>query len=276
MHLLLDIGGTKLRIAFSKDGKRFAGKPVIANTPENFKTGMALIKKAVAGRPGIKSAICGIAGSFDRNKTKLVSSPNLPGWIGKPIKAELGNITGAPVRLENDADLAGLGEAVFGAGKKDRIVAYLTISTGVGGTRIVDKKIDAGVFGFEPGQQIIDLSKWKPGAPSRSGTLEKFISGADMEKKYGKRPADIKSRSAWEEKARLLAVGLYNTARFWSPDIIILGGSMITKKVGIPLSRVKYHFGKKPSVFSKTLKLTKAKLGEYSGLYGAMALLKQK
>jgi glucokinase len=50
----------------------------------------------------------------------------------------------------------GLGEAVFGAGKGREIVVYMTISTGVGGARIVGGKIDASAMGFEPGHQIID------------------------------------------------------------------------------------------------------------------------
>ena len=58
--------------------------------------------------------------------------------------------------LANDSDLDGLGEATVGAGKGFNIVAYITVSTGIGGVRIVGGKIDVSTYGFEPGHQIID------------------------------------------------------------------------------------------------------------------------
>jgi predicted NBD/HSP70 family sugar kinase len=273
MYLLSDIGGTKIRIAFTKDGKKFSGKPFIFNTPKKFEDGMKIFKRALEGKPKPEGTVCGIAGSLNPQKSRLRSSPNLPGWAGKPLKEELEKITGAGARLENDAAAAGLGEARSGAGKKRRIVAYITVSTGVGGARIVDGRIDRNASGFEPGQQIVELGD-KRRVAGKSGRLESFISGPAMRKKYGRNPAKIKNKSAWEEEARILAAGLCNTVRFWSPDVIILGGSMMTKKVGIPLARVEHYLAEMLGK-SRMPKLAKAKLGDYSGLYGAMALLRQ-
>ena len=159
MYLLLDIGGTKTRVAVSKDGKTlFASN--ISETFPNFQEGISAIKKIADSLIGGEKSRRLFAASPGRwiRKTKAVNAPHLLGWNHKPLKSELEKAFAAPAYLENDSVLAGLGEAVFGAGKEDRIVAYLTVSTGVGGTRIVDGKIDANTYGFEPGHQIIDLN----------------------------------------------------------------------------------------------------------------------
>ncbi|TAN58722.1 ROK family protein [Patescibacteria group bacterium] len=191
---------------------------------------------------------------------------NLRGWSKKPLAKELKKIFGAPVLLENDAGLAGLGEAVYGAGKGKKIVAYLTISTGVGGARIVDEKIDKNAFGFEPGHQIVFLNK-------KFTTLENIASGTAIEKKYGKKPFEIFDAKIWDNVAKDLAYGLHNVAVLWSPDIIILGGSMM-KKIGIPVERVKFHLSKILKIFPKSPLIKKSKLGDLAGLYGALARLK--
>lgn len=159
MYLLFDIGGTNIRLAISKDGKTF-GNPKIFSTPKSFNDGMRFIKKEaleISGGKKIKAVAGGIAGHLDKNKTKLAGSPNLPAWVGKPLKRALEDSFGAPVVLENDASVVGLGEAVFGAGKGKSIVAYITVSTGIGGARIVDGRIDKSSSGFEPWHQIINF-----------------------------------------------------------------------------------------------------------------------
>ena len=87
----------------------------------------------------------------------LVNAPHLPGWIRKPFSERLKAELACPVFLENDSAIVALGEAHHGAGKGDDIMAYLTVSTGMGGARIVHGAIDVNVFGFEPGHQYIDF-----------------------------------------------------------------------------------------------------------------------
>src|SRR3989339_806271 len=103
MQILIDIGGTKMRIGVPKEGGDALGTSCIIHTPE---TGDEAVRLLVAtGRE--------IAGD-----------------------AELEGGFGAPAVIENDAAVVGLGEARYGAGKSYEIVAYLTISTGVGGAKI--------------------------------------------------------------------------------------------------------------------------------------------
>src|SRR3989344_7879025 len=143
MYLLFDIGGTKMRVAYSRDGHAFE-EPRIVATPQNFAVGMQTIERTArelsAGRP-LRGVAGGIAGSLDESKEKVFRAGNLSDWAGKPLKKELEKIFHTEVFLENDAALGALGEAVAGVGKGKAIVAYLTISTGVGGARIVNGEI---------------------------------------------------------------------------------------------------------------------------------------
>ena len=277
MYLLFDIGGTKMRIAVSKDGESFA-EPNIVSTPQDFEEGILTfqeIAKELTKGEKIEAIAGGIAGPLDKEKTMLLNSPNIPGWIKKPLKGELEKVLAAPVSLENDAALVGLGEAVYGAGKGSRIAVYITVSTGVGGSRFVDGKIDTSAMGFEPGHQIInfDDKTMCPGC-KRQGHLEGYVSGTAVELKYGKKPYEIKDLEIWDELAKLLAIGLNNTIVHWSPDVVVLGGSMIVREPGISLDRVQHHLLEVMTIFPKPPLLKKAGLQDVGGLYGALAFLK--
>lgn len=266
MFLIFDIGGTKTRLA-SSDGQR-VGRLKIIPTPKNFWSGIKAIRDSaheLSGGRKITAVAGGVPGPLDYAKTKILNAPNLSGWNKKPLKATLEKVLGAKVFLENDAALAGLGEAVLGAGKEKKIVAYITVSTGLGGARIVSGKIDENAFGFEPGQQIIQPPDY----------LEKLVGGRSLEEKFHQKPQQIKDPKIWDKLARELAYGLNNIIVLWSPEIVILGGSMILGKPAIPLTQVRRYLGKSLKIFPKLPALTKAKLGDQAGLYGASVYLRQ-
>jgi len=274
MFLVFDIGGTNMRLAVSRDGKNIA-EPKILKTPKDFDEGMLLFKKTaldLSGGEKIKAAAGGIAGPLDGKKERLTNSPNLPGWINKPLKENVEQFIDAPAHIENDAAVAGLGESLVGAGKGYAIVAYITVSTGVGGARIVDGKIDRNAMGFEPGHQIIEING--PLCPTCGihGHLEGYISGSALINKYGKKPQDIMDSKVWDEIAYYLALGVHNSLLHWSPDVIVLGGSMMKN---ISLEKVKENLDKILTIFPKAPLIKHAELGDKGGLYGALTIAKQ-
>ncbi len=277
MFLLFDIGGTKMRIARSRDGEAF-DEPIVLKTPlDDFEAGVKMFAAAareLTGGQEIAAAAGGVAGPLNREKTGLVRAPNIPGWVGKPLKSEFERALGTSVLLENDAALAGLGEANAGAGKGFEIVAYVTISTGVGGARIVDGRIDRSRFGFEIGHQIVRMDEADVGSASagEAGHIESYISGTAFAERYGMKAAEVREREAWERASRELAVALNNVAVFWSPEIIVLGGSMITGDPAIPLGQVEQYFTNVLKIFSEKPVLRKAALGDSGGLHGALVL----
>lgn len=263
MKFLFDIGGTNMRVGVSEDGEKIKDYRT-RKTPESLEAGISELKAMFGGIAGEQSEILvgGIAGVIDGGR--LVYSPNLTGWTGKPLKKMLEEVFGARVVLENDAAVAALGEANFGASRDRKISAYVTVGTGVGGARIVDGKIDRKVYGFEPGQQIVDFESYS--------TLEDFISGAAIEREYGESPSNIQDEKFWEEATRILAVGLHNLIVLWSPEIIVVGGSVALDKPGIDVEKIKTHLNKISRAFPDLPEVKKAELGDLSGLYGALCL----
>lgn len=276
MYILFDIGGTKMRVV-AADREKFLGEPVVVSTPKDFGEGIDTLKRIIdnlaqgllSENRAITAIIGGIAGPLNDLQTLLVKSPNLPGWVGHDIKETLHAIYRVPVELENDAALVGLGEAHFGAGRGKSIIAYLTVSTGVGGARIMNGKIDRSSLGFEPGHQIIDPDNTL--CPKCEGNdLEAYVSGTAVEKRFGVKPYEIHDDAVWDELAKFLAYGLNNTIVHWSPDIVIVGGSMM-KEVGIPIPAVRKHLAEVLKIFPEIPQVEKAELGDFGGLYGALA-----
>jgi predicted NBD/HSP70 family sugar kinase len=253
--ILFDIGATKTRIAFSADGEIFE-EPKVFKTPKSYgeilKLFIETANELAKGRE-IKKIVGGM-------------SRSIPNLIEEKFRNDLTDKFGAIIIIENDAAIAGLGEANFGAGRNFRIVAYITVSTGVGGARIVDGKIDEHSIGFEPGKQIIDADSGK--------TLEDMISGKAMQAKMGKPPREITDQGIWDNYAWLLAVGLNNVIVEWSPDCVVLGGSMITGDPAIPAEKTENYLKEILKIFPKIPPIRKSELGDFGGLYGALAFLK--
>lgn len=266
MYILLDIGGTNTRIAFSRSGEKLDEITKIA-TAADFDEAMSAIEKVIQKYRlhGPVNRVCvGAPGAQDALHSMIINAPNLPLWNGRPLKETLESMTHASVMLENDCILAGVGEANFGAGKNLPIVVYMTVSTGVGGARIVDGMPDVSRYGFEPGHQIISID-------GERFSLEQLISGTALEKRYGSKAEDINDPRIWEKVTSDLAVGLSNTLVHWSPDIVILGGSVMKK---ISLNTLREKVKETVFIFSEVPKIEAASLDE-SVLWGALAMVKR-
>ncbi len=253
--ILFDIGGTKIRMAYSENGDFFE-EPKVVETPKDYEEGKRVFvdtaKELAQGRE-IKKVVGGM-------------SRSVAGWGYGQFKNDLGNLIQAEIYLENDAAMVGLGEANYGAGRGSEIVAYITVSTGVGGARIVNGRIDEKAVGFEPGKQIIDIDS--------GDRLEELISGKALYEKTGKYPKEITDPKIWEEHAYFLAVGLNNVIVGWSPNVVVLGGSMITGDPAIPLDKTEKYLKDLLKIFPEIPPIKKGELGDFGGLYGALAYIK--
>ncbi|MEK7117110.1 MAG: ROK family protein [Patescibacteria group bacterium] len=257
MYILFDIGATKIRIAYSADGEIFE-KPKVFETPQSYEEGLRLF--AETAQECVQSReVKKIAGGMSRS---------IPGWTYEKFKNDLGEKFGAAIFIENDAATVGLGEANWGAGRGFKIVAYITVSTGVGGARIVNGKIDEHTVGFEPGKQIIDIEE------GSNKTLESLISGRALEEETGKHPKEITDQEVWDRRARMLAIGLNNVIVEWSPNVVVVGGSMVTGEPAIPLDKTEQYLKEILKIFPEIPPIKKGELGDFGGLYGALAYLK--
>ena len=278
MYILFDIGGTKTRIASSFDLKTYS-EPIKFETPLAYCEGIEAMTQAIETlRDGahVTGIAGGIRGPLNHEKTSIVSEIKLIDWVGRPLVRTLENTFNTHVLLENDTALVGLGEALHGGGKGYDIVAYHTVSTGVGGARFVHGKIDHASVGFEPGHQLLDIDRSILGHDV-TPTLENFISGTALEKRKGKKPYNIAQDDAtWDDLARYLGHGLKNTIVYWSPDIIVLGGSMIVGNPRIKLEDIIRHTKESLGNLVPCPKIVDAVLRDDGGLHGAMILLQRK
>jgi glucokinase len=278
MIILFDIGGTHTRVAVSKDG---GGLDIIEKyiTPEDFSDASSLLitkieelVSKVANQKYVDSQIEKIAGCLPgiTKENVIINSPNLPKWNGYNIATTVSEhfnmIDPNNIKIVNDADLACLGEAVYGAGKGYKKVAYMTVSTGVGGGFVVDGKIASDESGIEPGHQIINHSNGK--------TLEEITSGTAIKKLYGSELSAIEQglhKKIITESSQALAIGIKNMITNLSPDIFVLGGSVILDSDEL-FNKTKEELFKITDNTHNSTVVARATLGDQSGLYGALAL----
>ena len=273
--ILFDIGGTKTRITITKDTDFTVSK---FDTPKDPKQFIETIKDTVAdldSKTKITAIAGGIRGRLNESKTALRDDSVLKKWLDFPLCEELTKAISVPAVLENDTAVAGLGEAVYGAGKEFDYVVYHTISTGVGGVKIEHGKVDEASLGFEPGHQILDIDRTVLGEDI-TPTLENLVSGTAIEERMGVKPYEIdQDDTLWDTLAGYLGQGLRNSILYWSPEIIVLGGSMIIGDPKILIEDIRKHTVAALDGFTEAPYITTAKLGDDAGLYGALALAKQ-
>lgn len=269
MYIVADIGGTNTRVASTRDLLGF-GVPVIYPTPKKYREAIstfANVAKSLAAGDRIDGVQIGIRGVVNKEEGSI-SDEVLTDWSEKTLVHDMRVAMSTPmVNLENDVATVAMGEAHFGAGKDSQIVVYITVSTGVNGCRIVDGKIDMSRYGFETGSQYLNIEP--------TITFEEMVSGTTIQQQFGKHPKELgKDNPLWDELALLTAYGVHNTILHWSPDTVVLGGSMFNE-IGISVDAVANHIKKMGKKFSASPKIVHSSLENLGGLWGALALLRQ-
>ena len=146
----IDIGGTKL-LAVAADGDG----AIVAERREPTAVGPDAVLAAIAAvvgdlraeQPGIAAVGVGLPGLVDLAGA-VHYAPNLPGFVGVDARARLAATCPVPVVVDNDANVAALGEVLHGAGRGYREVLVVTLGTGIGGGLIIGGAVNRGGFGF--------------------------------------------------------------------------------------------------------------------------------
>jgi glucokinase len=189
----IDIGGTKTALVLGEslkgDGIRILEKALF---PMAAGKGPAAILDGICGAlPGIlekhkiKSADivgCGIScgGPLDGRRGVLLSPPNLPGWKGFPIVAELERRTGLRARLQNDANAGALAEWRWGAARGCDHVIFLTFGTGMGAGLILNGRLYEGANDMAGEIGHVRMSDHGPEGFGKAGSFEGFCSGSGI------------------------------------------------------------------------------------------------
>ncbi len=292
----VDIGGTKIAVGMVDDEGRVLARTQVPTDPENYNSGMDAIARMLrktARTAGVELTGIGIGstGPVDPMRGEFGDVDFLPGWRGKSPVRDLEKIFNVRAALENDGDAAALAEAGWGAGRNRKRLIYVTVGTGIGGGIVLDGELYRGVDGAHPeiGHQVID-----PAGPECScgfrGCWESLAAGPAMAAWFernspGNHPhptgitaqricelaqqGDAVAIKAVEHEALYLGLGLANLINLFTPDAIVLSGSVM-KRAELFMDRIRamIHRGCRFVPAEKT-DLTLASLGEDTNLIGA-------
>ncbi|HSX06008.1 MAG TPA: ROK family protein [Candidatus Saccharimonadales bacterium] len=214
----IDIGGTKTLVA-ALTNEGVIHESLKFPTPPEYEDFLTELRAAVAKltTKDFRAGAVAAPGVVDRKRGVFKVGGNLA-WHGERIQHDVERIVGCPMLLENDANLAGLSEAML-LKDKHATVLYLTISTGIGGGFIVDQKLSPGMEDIEPGQMMLQrgdkVVKW-----------ESFASGKAIYEKYQQKASDIEDPAIWKAVVKDWAIGFIDLMAVTQPDAIVLGGGV--------------------------------------------------
>lgn len=303
--IAIDVGGTHLRAAVYAPDSRVPLKHqrTKSHAPNEkvFERMAALVESVWMNE--VEAIGVSSPGPLDSRTGVVMSTPNIKEWKDFPLTENLKARFHLPAFLDNDANLAGLAEWKFGAGRGHHNLLYLTVSTGIGGGVIIEDRLLQGYHGLaaELGHVTVDASDSAPlcGCGFR-GHLEAFSSGTGIERYVadqlaagrkstlkGKPSArmiaeaaergDQLGHEAYTRAANYLGIGVANYMHIFDPSIIIFGGgvsmsgALLFKPFEASLRKRVFH-----PRYLDDLVITRAELGDDAGLLGALALARMK
>ncbi len=291
-YIGIDLGGTNVRVALvNEDGNVLQVVKQATEIEHGTAHVMSKIKsmiREIKGYESIKGIGLGVPGPVDTKNRCLLLSSNLPGFTNYPIAQEIEEEFNVPTFIDNDANVAGLGEATQGAGKGFDSTYYVTISTGIGGAFVNEGKVVAGKYGHagEIGNLIIDrnretLNHMNTGAIENeaSGTalVRKGVAHFGDEVKHAGHVFD-KARENNPEAIQIIKEMQYDLAVMFSmiahvvdPAVFVIGGGVTEKEKDSFLNQMIEHFMTLVHPGMKGVQFKTAELEE-PGIVGAAML----
>ncbi len=262
----VDIGGTKVAAGLVNHAGEIVFKTRNPMNPRGTaEEGLAAVKTAIDA--GLKEATAGVdaigiisPGPLDPKTGIILNPPNLPCWRNYHLVQRLAEAYKMPIHLDNDANAAGLAEALWGAGRGYREIFYATLGTGVGTGIVFNGRVFHGRTGAaaEGGHMSIDYRGGKYCNCGKPGCVEAMFSGTGIARRarekarcagsiaepliemaggnidnitgevVGKawRAGDQLATEILEETADILAVWFGNIIDLLEPEVIVVGGGV--------------------------------------------------
>ena len=179
--------------------------------------------------------------TVDTKKGVVLFPPNLKGWKNVPLRDIIQKKFKMPVTIENDSNLAALGEYTQ---YKSETLFCLMLGTGVGGGLVVNGKVYNGInSAVEIGHMIIDSHSRTKCSCGNFGCLESFVSGRSLARRYKElkktkkevsakdvadlaKKGDKKAKQVLQEASYYLSLGLINIINIFEPEVIIISGGV--------------------------------------------------
>lgn len=302
----IDLGGTKISGAFSDcEGKVLSKYTIPTNAGEGDKAVLqriiSVIEKVImdAGKTtdDVKAIGIGSPGPLDAREGVIIETPNLPFKnfkLVEPIEKKFG----VKSYLDNDANVAAIGEFMMGAGKGTNNMVYITVSTGIGGGAIINGRIYRGSTynALEVGHTTVlpdgprcNCGNYGCAEVMASGTAIGRLGRESVEKGLKTNLASYEKVTSYEvfkeaEKGDKVAQDILNTAlpylgvcvanviTSFDPEMVIIGGG-VSKAGNIVFEKIQTEVDKRCfKSMSSACKIVPAELGTDAGVIGAVAL----
>jgi predicted NBD/HSP70 family sugar kinase len=252
----IDMGPTRTRLAVADvRGSRIADR--IVETPSGVSPAVHLQRLALAlktlmrdaGAPEDRLIVVGAGapGAVESATGTVSFAPNLKGWTKVPMRDILERALGATVMVENDVNLAVLGEHWQGAAQGHDTCAFVFVGTGIGAGILIDGALHRGHsfmageiavmcmgpqfvgvdYGTRGGLETLAglqalAGRWPGGARGDPAQwMADLFAAADA--------GDTEARRAVDETATLIGIAVANVAAVLDPSLIVLGGSIMAQ-----------------------------------------------
>jgi glucokinase len=303
----IEIGGTKLQAGIGTTNGKLLSPPVRRTViREDGAQGIlrdivSMVDEALASAHHVISDISkigiGFGGPFDAKQGTVLKSYQITGWDGFPLQKWADDQWGKPVIIQNDANTAGLAEALHGSGRGYSRIFYMTIGSGVGGGWIIDGKIDngQGLGAAEMGHTwVLDpdqgapaeleqvCSGWGIGQRARAAarkqkTLMPELAGSlesiDAKTVYAAaEKGDEVATRILNETCQMFGYAISNVIALLHPERIVIGGgvSLMGPLFWDPLKRE--VFAHSMPAFAASVELVRAEFMENVVVIGALCL----
>ena len=302
----VDLGGTKISTALSDlEGKIINQTTIPTDAHEGevpvlnriINSIEKVVNDSAVSYEDIKGIGIGSPGPLDAKQGIIITTPNLPFKnfnLVKPISEKFG----VPVFLDNDANVAAIGEFMFGAGKGAENIVFFTVSTGVGGGAILNGKVYRGHTSnaLEIGHMTV-----APHGPrcncgnvgcveaTSSGTaiakrahealstkvetsLRKYENVTSYEVIVEAAAGDPVAKDIIDDAMNYLGIAVANAVSIFDPEYVIIGGG-VSKAGDVVFDTVRKVVNKRCfKSMAESVKIVPAGLGTDAGLIGAVAL----
>jgi predicted NBD/HSP70 family sugar kinase len=246
----IDLGGTKLHVALADLNGQIVAEMVEPTAREGGigvveqigRIADELIQRAGILRQRLRGGVMGSPGIIDPASGAIVIAPNIPGLDTLGVQAALYARLGVDIAIENDVNLAAIGEHWRGNSRRTRTFAFIAIGTGIGMGIFADGHLVRGSRGAAGEIAYLPLGGDPYDARGlRLGTLETAIGSAAIAQRYtglgGAKGATVReifdrlgedeaARSTLDEVGRIIATAILAVKSVIDPEVVVMGGSI--------------------------------------------------
>lgn len=303
----IDVGGTTVKVGFFETSGKLLDKwEIKTNTANGGEAILPDIAKAIdekldkegIRKDDVQGVGIGVPGPVLSSGVVTVCV-NL-GWKNVDVAGTLSGLTGLPVKVGNDANVAGLGEMWQGGAKGSRDVVMVTLGTGVGGGIVLDGKIVKGTHGAagEIGHMSVVYDETETCNCGKKGCLEQVASATGIVKEAKKflaaddTPSTLRNIDGFTAKdvfdeakkgdeislktvnrlGEYLGIALGHIACVIDPDVFIIGGG-VSKAGDFLIDTIEKYYVEKTYHQCRKTPIKLATLGNSAGIYGAAKLV---